>query len=312
MNSLLRLDGGTATELQRAGLPVAAPWWTTLAVTTEARRTLLRQVHESYIAAGADIITAATFRCNLRALRELGLDEAGHAWMVHAAVGVAKAAVGGANVTVAASMAPVQDCFRPDLVPPDDELEVEHRWLATELMRVGADLVMIETMNTAREARIALDQVQRAGGRAFVSFACGAGGTLLSGEPLGPAARDAERDGAEAVLVNCTTPARTEAALAVLSDACSGPVGAYPNLEDRTGTPDGGTASHAEPNGASGNGGGQGGEISLPPAALTPDQFAALVTDWRERFGAEVIGGCCGSTPGHLAAAYAALASTTA
>jgi S-methylmethionine-dependent homocysteine/selenocysteine methylase len=232
------------------------------------------------------VITANTFRCNLRALRRLGLDGAGHAWMVHAAVGVAKAARGSGDVRVAASMAPVEDCYRPDLVPADEELRIEHRWLAAELIRSGVDLVLIETMNTSREARIALEQVQAVGGRAWVSFVCDAGGRLLSGEPLAAAAAAAEGDGAQAVLINCTTPDNTERALGVLRAACSGPIGAYPNIEDRRGLPRRAHFDHY-----------------LPPAMST-DEFADRAAGWQDRFAIDILGGCCGTTPGHLTAAY--------
>lgn len=289
---LIRLDGAVATELQRAGLTVRAPWWTTLALNADATRTTLRTVHERYLAAGADVITANTFRCNRRALERIGLEAAGLAWMVHAAVGVALAArnAQGSNALIAGSMAPVEDCYRPDLVPPDDELAAEHRWLATELIRSGADAVAIETMNSAREARIALEQVQQLGGRAWVGFVCTDGARLLSGEPLAAAARAAEQDGAEAVLVNCTTPADTEVALHELRDACSGPIGAYPNIEERDRDQRWTHVDHHL------------------PTTLDPDAFADLITRWHRDFGLELIGGCCGTTPDHLAAAYRRIA----
>lgn len=282
------LDGGLATELQRVGLTVRPPWWTTLALNSEGDRKLLRRVHESYLAAGAQVITANTFRCNLRSLRSLGLDEAGLAWMVHAAVGVALAArmaKGDADTLIAGSIAPVEDCYRPDLVPADEDLRAEHSWLATELVRCGADLLLIETMNSEREARIALEQAQAAGGRAWVSFVCGDDARLLSGEPLADAARAVERDGAEAVLVNCTTPADTELALGALRASCSGAIGAYPNLEDRAGI-----QRRKQVDG------------DVQPA-VTAVEFAERAAGWREEFGIDVIGGCCGSTPDHIAAA---------
>ncbi|MEV4256728.1 homocysteine S-methyltransferase family protein, partial [Spirillospora sp. NPDC049652] len=260
---------------------------TTRALTTEPRREALRAVHEGHLAAGAGVVTAATFRCNLRALRRIGLDEAGLAWMVHAAVGVARAARGTGNALVAASMAPVEDCYRPDLVPPDGELAAEHRWLATELQRVGVDLVLIETMNTEREARIALEQVQAVGGRAWVSFVCAADGRLLSGERLADAAAAAERDGAEAVLVNCTAPGDAEKALAELRAACSGPIGCYPNNEVREGA---NRWTHVD---------------EALPSALDPDAFADLLAGWRDAYAPDILGGCCGTTSEHLAAARA-------
>lgn len=283
----LWMDGGVATELQRAGLTMSPPWWTTRALLTEQKRRVLRDVHERYLTAGAQMITANTFRCNLRALRAAGLDAAGLSWMVHAAVGVALAArneAGDARTRIAGSMAPVEDCYRPDLVPPDDELRTEHRWLATELMRAGVDVMLIETMNSLREARIALEQVLATGGRAWVSFVCIDGGRLLSGERLADAARAMEGDGADAVLVNCTPLAQTEECLRALCDTCSGPIGAYPNIEDRTEIP---RWTHVD------------GSL---PASVEPDEFASQLLRWHDEFGVAMLGGCCGTTPPHIAA----------
>jgi S-methylmethionine-dependent homocysteine/selenocysteine methylase len=283
----LRLDGGTATELRRAGIPLSAPWWTTRAVLSDARRRVLRDAHERFLSAGAQVITANTFRCNLRALRRAGLQDAGLAWMVHAAVGVALAArnaAGTPQTLIAASVAPVEDCYRPALVPGDEELHAEHRGLATELSRAGVGLTLVETMNSEREARIALAAALATGGRAWVSFVCDADARLLSGEPLGRAAAAVEADGASAVLVNCTAPAQTERCLPVLREACSGPIGAYPNVEDRTGVR---RWTHAD------------GDL---PASLDPEEFGALVARWWQEYDLAIVGGCCGATPEHIAA----------
>lgn len=294
MSATVLLDGGLATELQRAGLPVRPPWWTTRALLTDANRTVLREVHGRYLRAGARVITAGTFRCNERALRANGLDAAGLGWMVHAAVGVAQAARRAEEVPdalVGASMAPVEDCYRPDLVPPDDELRREHLWLATELVRARVDLVLVETMNTLREARIALDAVRSVGARAWVSFVCADGPRLLSGEDLGEAARVVEGEGAAAVLANCVPFAEAESCLEALRANCAGPIGVYPNLERRDGV---GRWEHVD---------------GVLPAVVGPEEFAATTSRWRADYGADVLGGCCGSTPDHIAALRAALGS---
>lgn len=288
MQGVRLLDGAIATELQRAGLPVRPPWWTSGAVLTDAKRSVLQAVHEAYLAAGAQVITANTFRANLRALRQTKLDAAGWAWMVHAAVGVAGAArkqSGVLDAQIAGSIGPVEDCYRPDLVPSDEELRAEHGWLVRELSRAGVDLFLIETMNNIREARIALAQVLSAGGRAWVSFVCADDATLLSGEPLTGAVHAVQRDGAEAVLVNCTSPQGTEVALRALCRGRSGLIGVYPNIEDRTGLP---AYEHVD--------------RAVPPG-LTTDEFAELVGRWCVDYGLDIIGGCCGTTPAHLEAA---------
>jgi len=289
----LRLDGGTATELRRGGIPMSSPWWMTRAVLSDARRRVLRDVHERFLGAGAQVITANTFRCNLRSLTRAGLEDAGLAWMVHASIGVAFAsrnAAGTPETLIAASIAPVEDCYRPDVVPPDEELRVEHKWLATELSRSnGVDIALIETMNCEREARIALAAAQEAGLRGWVSFICDDGGKLLSGEPLDRVAKALEADGAEAVLVNCSPVEQTEEALRVLRDACSGPIGAYPNIEDRSGLP---PWTHYD------------GEL---PVGLTPDEFGELIARWQQDYNLTMVGGCCGTTPDHIAAMSARL-----
>ncbi|WP_067499202.1 homocysteine S-methyltransferase family protein [Actinoplanes sp. TFC3] len=276
-----RLDGGTASGLEAAGITMTPPWWTTRALLSDEKRRVLRSLHEQFLAAGAQVITAGTFRTNLRTLQAAGLQDAGLAWMVHAAVGVAQAAQKAANrnARVVASMAPVADCYRPDLVPDDDSLRAEHHWLAVELSRAGVDTVLIETMNTTREARAALEQVQAAGMTGWVSFVCGDDARLLSGESLADAARAVVADGAAAVMVNCADPVRTQLCLPVLADVSVAPIGAYPNLEDRDGITGG----------------------------WEPKAFAALMTGWCEDYGLTFAGGCCGTTPEHVAAMTAAL-----
>ncbi|MBO4205901.1 homocysteine S-methyltransferase family protein [Micromonospora echinofusca] len=286
------LDGGIATELQRHGWPVRAPWWGVDVLLTPAGRTLLGEVHRRYADAGAEVLSAHTFRTNLRNLRRAGLADDDAARLVHTAVGVARAAAP-SGVRVAGSIAPVEDCYQPRLVPPDDELRVEHRWLARHLHDAGVDLVLVETMNTLREAVHAVEAVTACGMTAWVSFVCTEQGTLLSGEPLDLAARTAQRAGARTVLVNCTTPTGTGVALRMLADAGIGPVGAYPNLEDRSGLP-----------------------AYTPvdrhvPAGTGTTRFAAGLAAWRAEFDLVAVGGCCGATPAHVAALNRAVAGGT-
>ncbi len=60
LRSGLLLDGATGTELNRRGVDISLPLWSARAI-LEAPETL-RQIHVDYLCAGADIITANTFR----------------------------------------------------------------------------------------------------------------------------------------------------------------------------------------------------------------------------------------------------------
>ncbi|TVT60492.1 homocysteine S-methyltransferase family protein [Amycolatopsis rhizosphaerae] len=280
------LDGGLSTGLEHEGEPIVAPWWSARCLIAGPRRERVRRVHAAHVDAGAAVVTANTFRCNLRTLRGVDLDPgSGHAWMVHAAVGVARRAAG-SRARVAGSVGPVADAYRPDLVPEDDELREEHRWLAVELSRAGVDLVLVETMNTAREALIATEAVLAAGLEPWVSFVCGDDARLLSGEPVAVAARAVADRGAAVLGINCTTPGRTGPALRALREVYDGPLLAQPNVEDRT------AISSAGPR----------------PVAVGPAALAQNFAEWHDEVGLAVVGGCCGATAEHVAALAARFA----
>ncbi|MFT7840548.1 homocysteine S-methyltransferase family protein [Saccharothrix sp. BKS2] len=280
------LDGGLSTGLENQGEPIVAPWWSTKCLIAGPRRELVRRVHAAHVEAGAEIVTANTFRCNLRTLRGVDLDpSSGYAWMVHAAVGVAQR-VAKPRLRVAGSIGPVADAYRPELVPTDEELREEHRWLAVELSRAKVDLVFVETMNTAREAAIAAEAVLATGLEPWVSFVCGDDARLLSGEPIGEAAGAVLDRGATVLGVNCTTPERTGPALRALREIYDGPLFAQPNVEDRT---------NASP-------------VGPQPVAVGPEALAQAVAEWHDEVGLAAVGGCCGATAEHVAALAARFA----
>jgi S-methylmethionine-dependent homocysteine/selenocysteine methylase len=287
MTEVTILDGATATELRRRGMAVRAPWWSSRALLTGPNRDVLQAVHESYLRAGADVLTADTFRCNRRALERMGLVDAGQGWMVHAAMGVAVAArhaAGGPGVRIAGSMAPVEDAYRPDLAPADEVLREEHTWLATELARAGVDLILVETANSVREARIATECAAAAGVEVWTGLAAVPGALLRNGEPVARAARAVADAGASAVLVNCTDVTTTQECLAELREAVDLPLGASPNVEDRRGITDGDDVDR------------------VLPVAVDPVVLADRARRWCAEFGVAIIGGCCGTTPEHTAA----------
>ncbi len=106
------------------------------------------------------------------------------------------------EIFVAGSMSPLEDCYSPQLVPPDGELWIEHAEMARDLAQAGCDLLLVETMNTIREAVIAARCAAATGLPVCVSFVAGLNGlppdqvdegaadetlarmTLLSGESI--------------------------------------------------------------------------------------------------------------------------------
>jgi S-methylmethionine-dependent homocysteine/selenocysteine methylase len=273
------LDGGTGTEILRRGLPAAVSLWAVSPLLNAPDA--LRGIHETYIAAGADVITAATFRTGRRALAQAGRERDSERLTreaLHLAAEARERSRTERPVAIAGSLAPLGDCYRPEEVPPDPELLVEHRLQARRLAESGADLLLVETMNTVREARAALLAGLETGLPVWVSLVCGTGGCLISGEPLKSAADALLPLAPAALLVNCTAPDACAEALESLRGPHAVPLGAYAN----NGRPD-----HDAGWTFTGD---------YPPA-----RYLQAARGWRA-LGARIVGGCCGTTPEHIRA----------
>lgn len=275
----LLLDGPTGTELVRRGGPVHPVLWT--AEAARRRPDLLAAVHRDYVTAGAEVLTANTFRTTAWAAAQAGHPhpEQEARALLQASVALAR---GAGAPFVAGSLAPLGDCYRPQDTPPEAVLDREHARTAAWLVAAGCNLVLCETMGTAREARAAVRAARAAGAEAWVSFLpADDGAHLLGGDDLLAAARTALACGAAAVLVNCAHATVLERALDVLAPlAAEGVVlGAYPNAARMHQTP---TGPVWEPDDRS--------------EAEQAAAFAAFAQRWAAR-GVRLLGACCGATP---------------
>jgi S-methylmethionine-dependent homocysteine/selenocysteine methylase len=272
----LLLDGATGTELERRGIRTTLPLWSADAL-MKAPETILR-IHRDYAEAGAEALTANSFRTQRRTLARSGLGERAAA-LTALAVGLAREAALAAPgpVLVLGSDPPLEDCYRPDLAPDDAALAREHAEHCEQLAAAGVDAILCETHCCVREARAAACAANATGLPVLVSFVCWDGATLLSGEPLADAVQAVSALRPAALLVNCLPPANVAACLAVLA-AQPLPFGCYANL----GVPDDVTGF-------------------LRSDASSPQAFADCASAWIAA-GARLVGGCCGTTPAHIRA----------
>lgn len=296
------LDGAMGTELTRRGVDTTLPLWSAIAL--DAAPHVVEQIHLDYLNAGAQIITTNTFRTNVRALSKAGLAHRARE-LTFTAVELARSAAmkirkgEGVKIDiltnkspshpftfspfhplVAGSIAPVEDCYEPDLVPSEDELNAEHAVLARNLADAGVDLILVETMNTIREAVAAGNAAHATGKPLWVSFTLGADNRLLSGETLHDAVNAIMPFAPQAVLVNCIPVAQINSALTTLKPAVAGrcEIGAYGNVghvDDVVGW--------------------------TLTDAVSPAAYTDAAKEWH-KLGAGIIGGCCGTTPAHIAA----------
>jgi S-methylmethionine-dependent homocysteine/selenocysteine methylase len=275
------LDGAIGTELERRGIACELPLWSSHALLDAPD--VLAEIHAEYVAAGAEILTANTFRTQRRTLvrgeaERPGLGER-DTELTRRAVEIAREAAGRADhrVFVAGSAPTLEDCYRPDLVPDDASLREEHARHADNLAAAGVDLILVETMNTLREASTAVSAAAATGLPVIVSFVSWGNAELLSGEPLASAIEHVSELAPLAVCVNCGPPSAIEPCLEVLARGAS-PFGVYANLGEPATEPGAERGEHCG-----------------------PDQLARIAQSWIAA-GARLVGGCCGTTPAHIRA----------
>lgn len=274
----LILDGATGTELNRRGVDTGLPLWSANALMNDRDAGILENIHLDYLRAGADIISTNTFRTHRRALAPSGNSDRALE-LTRRAVEIARAAIARMPSDkprfVAGSISTLEDCYRPDLVPHDDELQFEHSERIRHLIDSGVDLILIETINTIREAIAIVKLAAIPGTPVIVSFVCDREGKILSGESLTEAAEQLLPLGILAIGVNCGPTNYLAKPLAELKAACGEhfPLIAYGNIGSADETA-GWINSDSE----------------------SPDVYCEHASHWP----AKIIGGCCGTTPEHI------------
>jgi homocysteine S-methyltransferase len=235
----------------------------------------VRKIHEEYIAAGARVIETNTFGANAIRLQRFGL-ETRVAEINKAAARLARQSARGKNVCVAGSVGPLGMS-----ASEAEERGVDRAACFAEqieaLLEAEVEIIFFETFMSLEEMEIALGATP-AGERHVVSlFACEPEGRLQSGTPLLEAFARCRELGAAIVGANCLNGPR--AMVQLLEKIPAGQLlAAYPNA---------GYPRYAE------------GHYVYPTA---PDYFANAAREMAEQ-GARLIGGCCGTTPAHIAAA---------
>jgi len=285
---ILIMDGGMGTEILHRGVPTTLPLWSAEALLTHPE--IVQHIHEDYIEAGAQIIITNTFRTTRRAFAKLGIADEAHAATILACQLVQQAikhASPGYEVYIAGSMAPLEDCYSPELTPSNQDLLQEHAVYAQDLKAGGVDFLLLETMITLRETLAAMQAARQLAMPFAVSFCTNEQGTLLGGEPLDEVVKEVEKHDPIFLGINCVTPFIATKALQTLKNVTKIPLSVYAQGD---GAPDDGEGwQFVEEN--------------------TLDNYMIDVKHWIED-GAQIIGGCCGTSPAYIERLRREVAST--
>ncbi len=282
MSTFKILDGAMGSELIRWGMELPEHIWSAAANLTNPE--LVLKIHREYVDAGADYITANTFRTTPRAFGKLDSLVAGFVEVnkkdavlnsrnsLFTAVELAKEAASN-SVKVLGSIASLEDCYSPELFPGKNTAITEFRQLGGWLSDAGVDILLLETMNSIAEAEAGLIALQSFELPIWVSFVMKDDEHLLSGDLLLDALTLLQDHSVNTVLLNCNPLQRTEKAMILLTKNWTGKWGIYPNLGIGEPSPNGRITKYE-----------------------SMEKFTALMEKAID-LGASVVGACCGSTP---------------
>ncbi len=265
-------DGGMGSLLQARGLKAGElpETWNLL------HPEILRQIHGDYLGAGCDILTTNTFGANrikYPAGGAFSLKEITEAGVANAREAVKEAGRG----YVALDLGPTGKLLKPLGDLDFDHACAVYKEVVETGSRAGADLVLVETMSDGYEAKAAiLAAKENCGLPVFATMIFDQKGKLLTGGSVESTVALLEGLGVDALGINCGLgPVQMKEILKELLKYASVPVIVNPNA----GLPrsqDGRTVYDIDEN-----------------------EFAAVMEEIAD-MGANVLGGCCGTTPGHI------------
>ena len=190
------IDGGLATTLEARGIALHPRLWSA-GVFLE-RPHAVEQVHREFLEAGADLLISASYQMSFAGLEREGLSHAAAAAAMRGTVALARRAARDFDrrVLVAASVGPYGATladgseYRGDYGLDLSGLVEFHRERLDVLGSSGADLLAVETIPAAEEARAIAELLSEGEGiDAWVSFSCRDGSRLRDGTPVGEMAR---------------------------------------------------------------------------------------------------------------------------
>ena len=299
------LDGGMGTMIQQAGLSESdyrgdefAHWSSDLKgnndLLTLTQPSLIAQIHQQYLDAGSDIIETNTFNTNAPSMGDYGMTDL-VARVNEEAARLARAVCDEAETTgtpklVAGVLGPTNRTasISPKVEDPSfrnitfDELVDTYSTATRALIDGGADLILVETIFdtlNAKAALYAIDVVSQALGEPIEIMISGtitdASGRTLSGQTTESFWYSVRHANPISVGLNCALgPAELRPFLRELADVADTHVSAHPNA----GLPN------------------QFGEYDL-----TATEMAAIVAEYSVSGLVNIVGGCCGTTPDHIA-----------
>lgn len=276
----LLLDGATGTNLIAAGMPsgVCVEQWIV------DHPDVLTALQSKFIAAGSNALYAPTFGANRIKLASYGLQDKVEEINIKL-VELTKSVARPAGALVGGDLSPTGLMVEPYGNAAFEELCDIYNEQAAALKKAGVDFIGVETQMSLADMRAGVLAAKAVGLPVFVTMTVEDNGRTIMGAKLLPALITLQAMGADAVGLNCSTgPVIMQELLREVLPHAAVPLIAKPNA---------GKPSAADPS----------------QYDLSAEQFAADMKILLD-MGVQIVGGCCGTRPEHIAALHEVIKST--
>lgn len=288
------LDGGMGRELMRMGAPFRQPEWSALSL-MEAPD-LVRKVHESFAAAGSDILTTSNYAIVPFHIGEKRFSTEG-ARLTALSGQLARQAASAFGCKVAGSIPPLFGSYRPDLFIPERAPAMLK--IIIDALSPHVDLWLAETTSSISEAQAVAEALSGDDRPLWISFTLLDGvqspektPRLRSNETVVSAVNFAIASGMSAILFNCSQPEVMASAIDTAINELGRHKANLPNLSI-------GVYANAFPSLQKNDSANS--TLHEIRQDLDPAGYLDFVKIWVD-LGATIIGGCCGIGPEHIAA----------
>jgi len=287
-NELIIHDGAIGTELQKRGVSMDGSWCGTASL----QDNILKQVHTDYILAGSQIITTNTYASSRIMLKSAGFEKRFKEVNLKAVESALKAReeTGYKDVIVAGSIShryPIADgdtISNASIQVSKLELQEATEEMALLLSKNGCDVILLEMMYRPERMKIIFDIVKKLNIPIWVCFSCRKSekGEILSLTdetivPFSEMIAISKEYNFDALGIMHTSEDILGECINMIKTNFNGPILAYPD-----------TGGWLSPN-------------WIFDTVIEPEKFREKAKDWYA-LGAQIIGGCCGTSPDHIRA----------
>jgi S-methylmethionine-dependent homocysteine/selenocysteine methylase len=289
MANITVLDGGMGRELKRIGAPFSQPLWSAQALIESPNH--VKQAHQGFVEAGAQIITVNSYACVPFHLGEELYAKQG-AELAEKAARLARevATESQQEVLVAGSIPPAFGSYRPDLFEAVSAYEISSTLFHAQDKHV--DIWLAETVASLAEAEVIATVLANTDKPAYLSFTlmdeAAPQSRLRSGEQVTDAVEALLKTKVSGIFFNCSVPEVVEQAILDVNQVLE--------WSDKTLTI--GVFANSFTPIKSGH---QANDTIQTLRNVSPQEYLEFAQKWHQ-LGASIIGGCCGIEPSHIKA----------